>query len=285
MNTLKEFSISFPCIAAIAIMTILSGCAAQGVNHNASELDKTAILDWSGWNSGDVLEIDGNKQTNQNHAELSPGKHTVRYGGRIGTSFLLNPKMSDSYEYSATIDMLAGHTYKVVHERSYGYGNYKDYFWIEDADTGEIVAGYLPEYKRENLERSEEAALSREIKNHFEALSSSAECGDASAQYDLGLYFLAGIPPVEKPDIVVAFVWYSLAALNGYKDAQAVKENIIKDMPDGYLSETDRLIDKLKKADCKKETRNPSLRPSNPILGRKADSNENDNSNAHFVSR
>jgi Sel1 repeat len=259
MNIMKEFFNSSRFVVVLIIVLILTSCASNGAYHKGSELGETAILDWSGWGSGDVLEIDGNIQTNENRAELKPGRHNMRYGGRIGTSFLLNPKMYDSYDYSATIDMRTGHTYKVMHERTYGYGSYRDYFWIEDAATGEIVAGNLPDYHRKERERSEQARLEREIKDHFETLTVSAECDDAMAQYDLGLYYLAGIPPVAEPDIVKAFVWYSLAASNGYKDAVTVKERILNDMQKEQILEADNFKTKLKETECKT---NPSTQPS-----------------------
>jgi hypothetical protein len=256
----NNFSIKFnklKNLCKVALTVIL--CAAfincgagggGGVYHKEAITGETAILDWSGWGTGDVLEIDGETPAHQNHAELKPGKHNIRYGGEIGTSFLLNPKMSDNYDYPAAIDMRAGHTYKVMHERMHGYGSYRDYFWVEDASTGEIMAGNLPEYQREKKERSAAARVERQVEEHFEALTVSAECGDAKAQYDLGLYYLAGIPPVAEPDIVTAFVWYSLAASNGNPEALAVKGRILKDMRKENISEADDLLNNLIKNDC-----------------------------------
>ncbi|MEJ2729308.1 MAG: hypothetical protein P8185_12505 [Deltaproteobacteria bacterium] len=251
MNRLKGFShlIYFLAIALISIN--FTNCASTETYREEPLQGEAAILDWSGWGSGEVLEIDGNATKSQYRAELNPGKHNIRYGGKIGTSFLLNPRMSDSYDYSASIDMRAGHTYKVIHERTYGYGSYKDYFWIEDATTGEIMAGNLPEYQREKKERSEEAVLERQTRDHFEALTVSAECGDAKAQYDLGLYYLAGIPPVARPDIVMAFLWYGLAASNGYHDAATIKERIHKDLSKEHTLAAERLINESKKTDCR----------------------------------
>jgi hypothetical protein len=252
MSIMEKFFNFFLFVIGLVVMLITASCTSNGAYFKASESGETAKLDWSGWGSGDVLEIDGVAQTNQNQAQLKPGKHNIRYGGRRGTSFLLNSKMYDSYDYQASIDMRGGHTYRVLHERTYGYGSYRDFFWIEDADTGEIVAGHLPDYRREKKERSKEASLERQVKDHFETLSDSAACGDTKAQYDLSLYYLAGIPPVGRPDIVSAFVWYSLAASIGYQDAAAVKERILQDMRNEEISEADHLIVKLKKSDCNK---------------------------------
>ena len=250
MNIMKKFFNFFLFVVGLVVILTSASCTSSEAYLKASESGETAKLDWSGWGSGDVLEIDGVAQTNQNQAQLKPGSHNIRYGGRRGTSFLLNPKMYDSYDYLASIDMRAGHTYRVLHERTYGYGSYRDHFWIEDVDTGEIVAGHLPDYHREKKDRSKEASLERQVKDHFETLSDSAACGDSKAQYDLGLYYLAGIQPVGQPDIVSAFVWYSLAASNGFQNAAAIKERILQDMPNEKISEADHLIVKLKKSDC-----------------------------------
>jgi hypothetical protein len=255
----NDFSIEFnklktlcKVVLTVILFSVFISCGpGAGLYHKMEVRGETAILDWSGWSSGDVLEIDGEAQAHRHHAELKPGRHHIRYGGEIGTSFLLNPKMSDKYDYPASIDMRAGHTYKVKHERTYGYGSYEDYFWIEDAATGEIVAGNLPGYQREKKERSEAARLERQVEEHFEALTNSADCGDAKAQYDLGLYYLAGIPPVAEPDIVKAFAWYSLAASNGNLEALGVKQKIIEDMRRENISEADNLLAKLKKNACK----------------------------------
>jgi hypothetical protein len=251
MNNLKEFLNSAFFVIVLVIAIDLASCASTETAHKEPVQGESAILDWSGWSSGDIFEIDGNEQTNQDRAELKPGKHNIRYGGKIGTSFLLNPKMSDSYDYSASIDMRAGHTYKVIHERTYGYGSYEDYFWIEDTTTGEIMAGDLPAHQKEKKELSEEARLERQIRDHFEALTVSAECGDAKAQYDLGLYYLAGIPPVARPDIVMAFAWYGLAASNGYHDAAAIKKRIQKDLRKEHILAAESLIKESKKIDCR----------------------------------
>jgi hypothetical protein len=235
----------------VLFAAFLSCGAGAGLYHQEEVKGETAILDWSGWGSGDVFEIDGEARSHRHHAELKPGKHNIRYGGEIGTSFLLNPKMSDNYDYPVSIDMRAGHTYKVKHERTYGYGSYEDYFWIEDAATGEIMAGNLPGYQREKKERSEAARLERQVEEHFEALTVAAGCGDPNAQFDLGLYYLAGIPPVAEPDIATAFAWYSLAASNGKQEAPAVREKILKDMRRENISEADNLLNKLKKNACR----------------------------------
>ena len=146
MNKSKEFFQVAFFVFALAIAINIISCVSTETFRQESVQGEAAILDWSGWGSGDVFEIDGDILTNHNRAELKPGRHNIRYGGEIGTSFLLNPKMSDSYDFSTSVDMMPGHTYKVMHKRTYGYASYRDYFWIEDTLTGEVVAGNFPGY-------------------------------------------------------------------------------------------------------------------------------------------
>ena len=253
----KADKIILCCISVTIITTICNlkttGYTANNTEHQETESSKNTILDWSGWNSGSVFEVDGNPQTNKNRVELTPGPHNIEYGGEIGTSFLLNPKMSDKYTYSATINMIANHTYKVLHERTYVYGGYSDYFWIEDRTSGEIMAGNVPGYRKEKIERSETARLERESKIHFDELTVQAECQDSGAQYDLALYYLAGIPPETKADITKAYVWYSLSAFNGKESANAVKKSILKDLRPENLLEANYLISKLKQIECTRD--------------------------------
>ena len=244
--------ISMTIIATISNFTT-NGYTASSTEHQKTESSNNTKLDWSGWNSGSVFEIDGNPPTNKNYAELKPGLHNIEYGGEIGTSFLLNPKMSDKYNYSATINMLANHTYKVLHERTYFYKGYNDYFWIEDKTSGEILAGNVPAYRKEKIERSEGARLERESKIHFDELTVQAECQDSEAQYDLALYYLVGIPPETKPDITKAYVWYSLSAFNGKERSKTVKEAILKELRPENILEADYLISKLKQIECKRD--------------------------------
>ncbi len=245
----------------LAIVLVAPGCASplSSVHDGAdSPRDQLAVLDWSGWGAPRVLEIDGEKTTGPRVAKLPAGRHTIRYGGWFGASVLLNPRMGDTYDLVATIDMKAGHVYEPKRERVYGYRAYRDYLWIEDMTTGEVVAGHLPAHHREKLQRSERARAEREVAEHFDGLSVAARCGDGRAQYDLGLYYLAGIEPLGRRDLVHAYAWYSLAASNGYPGADAVKERIEKEMRPEERAEGERVRAGARARECPREPTTPS---------------------------
>lgn len=251
-------------MAFVVGLLALGGCASvpsDGYVEPDLPDDRVAILDWSGWDAAYVLEIDGKKPDPggllvrgyppQTQARLFPGKHAIRYGGVVGTSVMLNPRMEDRYDRAATIDMKAGHVYAVRRKRVYGYPrSYQDYLWIEDTTTDEVMAGELPPHEREKAGHSQSAAAAREVLEHFEALSASAQCGDARAQYDLGLYYLAGNAPLERRDLLLAYVWYSLAASNGHADAAAVKERIRQEIPLEQLAGAEGIIADTQLAPC-----------------------------------
>jgi hypothetical protein len=253
MKTFKNHKIfsafGWPMLVVVTLAGLNSYASSGSPSKNLTG-GQTAVLDWSGWNAGQVLAIDGNAPGKRTLIELAPGKHEIRYGGRVGTSFLLNPRMKDDYEYPALIDMRAGHHYSVRHERTYGYGSYRDFFWIEDFTSGEVVAGSMPPHKKEKEKQSVQARIRRTIEDHFLALLESAECGDPSAQYDLGAYYLAAIRPLDKRDIVGAWVLYSMAASNGHANAEAVASRIYRDLRQEQIVEAETSLAQFKSRPC-----------------------------------
>jgi hypothetical protein len=122
-----------------------------------------------------------------------------------------------------------------MHERVYGLGGYGDYFWIEDLTTGEVVAGSYPGYDKEKTERSHSARQQRQTEDHFQFLLESAQCGSPEAQYEVGVYFLTGLPPLTHRDAAKAWSWFGLAESNGIPKAGEIRQRI-----GGHLS-ADRL--------------------------------------------
>lgn len=64
--------------------------------------------------------------------QVLPGTHTIAYGAAFAVSYLVNPEMQDSIEGVETFELLAGKTYLMKSDRSYGHG-YTMYLWIEEA--------------------------------------------------------------------------------------------------------------------------------------------------------
>lgn len=72
--------------------------------------------------------------------ELPPGEHHIAWEAAFGVSVMVNPAMQDSAALERTLHLAAGHRYLVRADRTYGQG-YRMYLWIEDAKTGEVLAG------------------------------------------------------------------------------------------------------------------------------------------------
>lgn len=250
-SSLKLFS--GPGWAVLLVITLagLNGCASLNAPSKNFKGSHTALLDWSAWGAGQVLAIDGNAPGKENRIELQPGNHEIRYGGRRGSSFLLNPRMKDEYDYSASINMRAGHHYVVQHERTYKYRGYRDFFWIEDLTSGEVVAGSFPAHEKEIEARSEQAKVKRTIEDHFQRLLESAECGNPDAQYDLGTYYLAGIRPVGKRDNVRAWVFYRMAASKGHPNAGDVATRIYRDLNQEQIANAETELAQFKPTPCR----------------------------------
>ena len=188
-----------------------------------------AILDFR---SGPfVLQIDGARVKEdirkRRWIALSPGEHTINYGGIFFYSQGYLPLRRELHNLAATIDFEAGHVYETMRERDL---DREDHMRIQNTTTGEIVHGAPPADRRELMRRSERARAKRITQQQFEKLSSDARCGDSNAQRRLALYYLAGLEPVGRRDLVHAYAWYARAAADGDAPTDALKERIGAEM-------------------------------------------------------
>lgn len=78
--------------------------------------------------------------TDYQEIHLSPGQHTLTWRKQFGFSVMVEPAMSKEAALTITVDLQAGHTYRLFAERSYGTG-YQFYFWIEDVANGKSIGG------------------------------------------------------------------------------------------------------------------------------------------------
>lgn len=72
--------------------------------------------------------------------QVLPGQHHLAYGATFAVSVMVNPNMVDSTDTSHTVDLVAGHHYAIQADRTTGHG-YRMYLWIEDLQSGEVIAG------------------------------------------------------------------------------------------------------------------------------------------------
>ena len=224
-NTRLRFAILGPVLVVAAC-----GGGASLSSPTVTSNGNAAILDWSGFGAPTVEAIDGNAVEDSGSAALEPGRHTVRVYDERGQSVLLGSPivyLGKTFEFFAE----SGHTYRVRHERAYGYGTASDFIWIEDAASGAIIDGRKPPGSIPDANSANYAGRSRSRSAAaYHVLSYAAHCGAASAQYDLALFHLAGIEPVEEPDPALAYAWYARAARAGHREAETVRRRLWEDL-------------------------------------------------------
>jgi len=71
---------------------------------------------------------------------LLPGDHTLAWQKEFGFSVMVEPSMTKTAGMTITAELLAGHTYKLFADRTYGTG-YRFYFWIEDMTDAKVIGG------------------------------------------------------------------------------------------------------------------------------------------------
>lgn len=89
-----------------------------------------------------TMEVDGLKVSSGDYSEvkLLPGEHRINWGATFGVSVMVNPAMFDRADAEQVVKLAAGHRYRVQADRTTGAG-YRMFVWIEDAASGEVVAG------------------------------------------------------------------------------------------------------------------------------------------------
>lgn len=88
------------------------------------------------------LVIDGMKVRRSDYGErkIIPGRHEISWGAEFMVSVMVNASGWAETSTTKVVDLEAGHSYAINADRTTGHG-YQMYVWIEDAETGEVVAG------------------------------------------------------------------------------------------------------------------------------------------------
>lgn len=103
------------------------------------------------------------------------------------------------------------------------------------------VENLSPVPAMETLPALPAAEAERGIGLAFAARVSAAECGNAFAQYYLGLMFKIGTEPApEHP--VAAYKWLSLAESGGHAEAKDARDHLAEQMTDTQIAEAERLV-------------------------------------------
>lgn len=130
----------------ITLTFLLSGCATTNDYvyklYPGPELDDSEVATIRLDDGVYQMKIDGMTfhWTDYATAKVKPGEHDIDFTAMFGVSVLINPNGWDAAGTSAITDLEAGHTYSARSDRTIGHG-YQMYVWIEDIDTGEVVAG------------------------------------------------------------------------------------------------------------------------------------------------
>jgi hypothetical protein len=132
-------------IAGIFLATWLCGCATPttavyklypGPVKPDSEISTLHLHNASN------ATIDGISVSRRDYSiiQLSPGEHQVRWTSVHGVSVLIERSGFAEKKSAHKVDLKRGHNYRLRSDRTTGHG-YIIYHWIEDVDTGEVVAG------------------------------------------------------------------------------------------------------------------------------------------------
>jgi hypothetical protein len=73
-------------------------------------------------------------------AKLLPGEYHLNWSVHFGVSVLVDSSGFGEADTATIAQLNAGRTYIAKFERTYGPG-YQTYLWLEDFDSGEVVAG------------------------------------------------------------------------------------------------------------------------------------------------
>jgi len=89
-----------------------------------------------------TLEIDGRpvSQVDWTEVHVLPGTHVLRWQTEFLVSAMIEPTGFATGGREAVVALEAGHVYVVRADRTTGAG-YRMFFWIEEADSGRVVAG------------------------------------------------------------------------------------------------------------------------------------------------
>lgn len=149
MNRAKSLRIQLATawLITAAFAVLLSACGGSHSKH-AYKLYPGPVLPDSDvatlkfGNRVHAVEIDGLTVSSADYGEikLKPGPHTIRWGTKFIVSVLINSSGFDSAIADNDVTLAAGHTYSIEADRTTGHG-YRMYLWIEDAETGQVVAG------------------------------------------------------------------------------------------------------------------------------------------------
>ena len=92
--------------------------------------------------SASEVIIDGRKVDRSDYGTVTllPGPHKIRWDTWFGVSVLVEPSGFATRTAGHGVELKAGHAYVLKADRTTGHG-YRTYLWIEDADSGEVIAG------------------------------------------------------------------------------------------------------------------------------------------------
>ena len=233
------------------ILVMLGRAQAAGVykGYEGPELpdEQVSILDWSGRNAPDVMEIDANRVSadwatsrtgpSPKRAKLRPGTHKIvlRNVARVrrtgAAPFMVLAR------FPISLNTSAGHTY-LVKQTWHGFGLYSietNFIWIEDATTGEVVAGMTPSSEEYSQPRSAVQMA------QWRSLCRNAVDGDGSASSGIGSHYRHGWEPI-KQNFVLAYKWFGLAVKAGYAGAAKYQDDVAVEMSPQQLAEAKQLI-------------------------------------------
>jgi hypothetical protein len=103
------------------------------------QTDEIVILDISEIGSVKINNLQASRFDYQK-IHVLPGLHKIDFSHSFLFSVLVEPEMFKTVKKDFQVQLYAGHTYKLKADRTTGQG-YEFFFWIEDVNTGKVIAG------------------------------------------------------------------------------------------------------------------------------------------------
>jgi hypothetical protein len=204
-------------VAPLALALLLAACAGRAPsppssNGPAADLAPEADLAMVDWRPPLQVVAGAEAAPALPPLRLPPGAHVFRFEVRDDAEAgWCGPDHASAGTLAG--ELAAGHRYRIAsHVDDW---NCAIAVWLEDTGTGELVDGTAPR----SLGLTPRRPLAPETVEpvgapgpRFAALEARAAAGDATAAYELGLWYLTGDPPLTRSDRALAQQWLERAA-------------------------------------------------------------------------
>jgi len=230
--------VSIPFFVACAGPVIHHGSTAAKCRNDYNDARDMVMALYHGQSGNTAI----GKFNSVSEARGLPGNIVELHSNYLVYKRILHCNISDFIDYEATL--MAG-----LRNKRLVWVSYSEDSEIPESAYSEGCSGTWSEVKRCASERNEAQRLRKEIGIYCP----NADLGHADAQAHIGDLYYSSI--LER-NLIQAFVWYSLAANNGYSHAVKRLENVIIELSQVQLLEAERRLKQWEPGQCRRDLMN-----------------------------